>query len=62
MSTPPGPIISVRSALILAISFIVGIAAGVLTFVGGEPWSAAVLAGGAATATSVVLFNSVIEK
>jgi hypothetical protein len=57
---PPGSLISTRTALILLLAVLVGLAAGALTFTVAHSIAAAVLAGGAAFASTIRLFHTII--
>lgn len=56
----PGPLLPVRTALVLLLAVLAGVGGGVLTVLGGEPWPAAVMVGGAATGAALVLFHNLI--
>lgn len=58
--TSPPPLLTVRSALILFLALVAGAVAGGLTRLGGNSWPEAVLAGGAAAAAALALFQSLI--
>ncbi len=58
--TPPGPLLTVRAALVLLLGVLTGVAAGLLTFYGGSPWPAAVLLGASASGGATVMFHSLI--
>ncbi|HEY3713174.1 MAG TPA: hypothetical protein VGL39_01505 [Jatrophihabitantaceae bacterium] len=62
MSKPksPPPLLSPRAALVLALSILVGIGAGVLTRLAGAPSADAVITGVAATGVAVQLLNGLI--
>lgn len=53
-------LLSLRATLVLALSVLVGIGAGVLTCLGGAPPSVGVLAGCAAFASAVAFFHHLI--
>ena len=61
-SNQPGPLLTVRAALILLLAILVGSAAACLTDLGGGTLSAATLAGGGTAGAGVALFNSIIGK
>lgn len=50
-----------RTALILLLAVLTGTGAGVLTYLGGQPWPTAVLTGVGATAAAVTFFDRVIS-
>ncbi len=56
----PGPLPGARTLLILLLSVLTGITAGVLACLGGQPWSLSVLAGGGASAAAVTFFDRFI--
>ena len=53
--------IDLRLALILISSLLVGLIAGLLTFVAGSPWALAVISGGAAFGASCFFFDWLIK-
>lgn len=61
-STPPDPLFSVRTALVLLLAVITGAAAGILTFLMTFSVPASVLAGGSAWGAGLVLFHMIIGK
>jgi len=56
----PGPLLGVRAAVVFVVALVIGIAAGVLTYLAGDSVPAAVLAGAAATGTAVALFHRIV--
>jgi hypothetical protein len=56
----PGPLLSLRAALLMLLAALVGLGAGVLTFLGGQSVPAAVLAGCTAAAAGILFFNKMI--
>lgn len=56
----PGFLPGVRTLLVLVLSVLTGITAGVLAYLGGQPWSMAVLAGGGSVAAAVTFFDRFI--
>lgn len=61
MTSPtPGPLLSIRTALVLLLAVLVRVAAGVLTFLGGRSVPSAALAGCTAAAAGTLFFNKVI--
>lgn len=59
--TPPGPLLTVRAALILLLAVLVGIAAGMLSSHGGTAWPGAVLLGASAAGGATALFHNLIS-
>jgi hypothetical protein len=57
---PPDSLLSPRSALILLLAVLVGVAVGALTLAAAHAVPAAVLAGGAAWASAIKLFHKII--
>jgi hypothetical protein len=60
--SPPGPLLSVRTALVLILSFMVGMSAAVLSYLADQPVPTAVLVGGGASGASLLLFHTLIGK
>lgn len=61
-SSSPGPLLSLRAAVVLLLALLVGLSACVLAYLAGHSLPAALLAGGSATGGAVMLFNSVIGR
>ena len=59
-SSPPGPLLSIRAALLMLLSVLAGLAAGALTFLGGRSVLSAVLAGCGSAGAALLFFNKVI--
>ena len=59
-SQQPGPLFTVRSALILFLGFTCGALAAFLSYLGGRSAPASGLVGGGAFAAAVVFFNAII--
>ncbi|MFC8177011.1 hypothetical protein [Streptomyces sp. NPDC057325] len=57
---PEAGLLSGRTALVLLLSALCGIAAAILWSMAGHPWPDAVLAGGAATGGALGLFQQLI--
>lgn len=63
MSRPtPGPLLSVRAAVILLIAVVAGIVAGVLGYLATGSLPAAVLTGGGAAGGAVLLFQTLVAS
>lgn len=60
--SPPGPLLSVRAAVVLLLALLVGLCACGLAYRAGHSLPAAVLIGGSATGGAVVLFNTLIGR
>ena len=56
----PDPLLSIRTALVLLLATLVGLGAGVLGYLGGQSWPAAVLTGLGAAGGALMLFHSLI--
>jgi len=56
----PDPLLPVRTALVLLLAVLAGVGSGVLTVLAGQPWPAAVLAGGSAAGAALVLSHTLI--
>jgi hypothetical protein len=59
---PPGPLLSIRAALILLIAIVVGLAAGVLSYFSNGGIATAVLIGGAGAGGALMLFHSLLDR
>lgn len=65
MATRPtgsGPLLSLRSAVVLFFASIVGLIAGALSYLGDPSCSLAALLGGGAAAGAVSFFHAIIEE
>lgn len=62
MANPPGPLLTVRAALIFLIALAAGAATATLTYLAGHSAPAAALAGGSAAGGAILLFNSIIGR
>jgi hypothetical protein len=60
--SPPGPLLSVRTALVLALAFIAGLTGGLLSYLANQSMPSAVLVGGGAAGASLLLFHTLIGK
>ena len=58
---PPGPLFSVRTALILLLACVTAAIAGVLTYVNSKSAPEAGLVGGSALGAAVIFFNKIID-
>jgi hypothetical protein len=56
----PSPLLTVRAAITLLFSLVIGCGAGVLSFAGNHSAAAAVLVGAGAGGGAVVLLNNII--
>lgn len=61
-SQEPEPLLSLRATVILLLALLIGVAAGVLTYLGGQPVPAAVLMGGGAAGAALALFHNLIGR
>lgn len=59
---PPGPLLSIRTALILLIAIVIGLVAGVLGYFSSGGIAAAVLIGGGGAGGSLVLFHTLLDR
>jgi hypothetical protein len=59
-NSPPGPLLTVRAALIFLIALAAGAAAATLTYLAGHSVPAAALAGGSTAGGATLLFNTII--
>ncbi len=62
MAPSPGPLLSVRAAVILLLAAVVGLLAGLLAHLAGQPLPAACLVGGGAIGGSVLLFHTIVGR
>ncbi|GAA0811961.1 hypothetical protein [Spirilliplanes yamanashiensis] len=60
--TPPGPLLTVRAAVVLLITLILGVFAGCLAYLADHSVPAAVLWGGGAAGGSLLLFHTIIGR
>jgi hypothetical protein len=58
----PGPLLTVRAAVVLLLALVVGVLAGVLSFLAEHSVPAAVLWGGGAAGGALMLFHSIIGR
>ncbi len=61
-SPPPGPLLSVRAALVILLAALVSTATGGLTFLTSQSIPTAILAGGAAAGGALLCFNQLIGQ
>jgi len=59
---PPGPLLSIRAALVLLIAFVVGLAAGILGYFAHGGITTAVLIGGAGAGGALRLVHTVLDR
>jgi hypothetical protein len=59
---PPGPLLSIRAALILLIAIVVGLVAGVLGYFANGGVATAVLIGGADAGGALMLFHTLLDR
>lgn len=63
MATPqPGPLLSVRAALVLLIAVVVGLVAGILGFLASGGIAMAVLIGGGCGGSALALFHTLLDR
>ena len=60
--TPPGPLLTVRAAVVLLITLIIGVIAGCLAYLADPSVPSAVLWGGGAAGGSLLLFHTIIGR
>jgi len=58
----PGPLLSVRAAVVLLIAAVVGLVAGALGFLATGSVPAAVLTGGGAAGGAALLFHTLVDS
>jgi len=61
-SQQPGPLFTVRTALILFLATTTGVAAALLSYLGDKSAPTSGLVGGGAFAAAVVFFNAIIDS
>jgi hypothetical protein len=62
MSQSPGPLLSVRSAFVLMLALVVGITAGLLSYLSTHDLPAAILVTGGACAEGILLFHTLLAR
>ncbi len=60
--SPPGPLLSVRAAVVLLLALVVGLCACGLAYLANHSLPAAALVGGAAAGGALMLFHTVIGR
>lgn len=60
--SPPGPLLTVRAAVVLLLALVVGVLAGGLAYLTDHSVPRAVLWGGSAAAGALLLFHTVIDR
>lgn len=61
-SSPPGPLLSVRAAVVLLLALVVGLLVGGLSYLTDHSVPHAVLWGGSAAGGALLLFHTVIDR
>lgn len=59
---PPGPLLSVRTALVLLIAIVVGLVAGILGYFANGGIATAVLIGGGGAGSALALFHTLVDR
>lgn len=59
---PPGPLLSIRAALILLIAIVIGLVAGILGYFVNASIAAAVLVGGGGAGGALALFHTLLDS
>ncbi|MGH3831415.1 MAG: hypothetical protein ACRDRS_13375 [Pseudonocardiaceae bacterium] len=59
---PPGPLLSVRAALVLLIAVVVGLVAGILGYISSGGIATAALVGGSGAGSALALFHSLLDR
>lgn len=59
---PPGPLLSVRAALVLLIAVVVGLVAGILGYISSGGLATAALIGGGGAGSALALFHSLLGR
>ena len=62
MTSSPDPLLTVRAAVILLLALVIGVLAGVLSYLTDHSVAGAVLWGGGAAGAALVLFNSIVSR
>lgn len=57
---PPGPLLTLRAAVILLLAVVIGVIAGVLAYLSGSTVPGAALVDGGASGGAILLFHTVI--
>jgi len=61
-SSSPGPLLTVRAAVLLLLAFVIGVIAGVLSYLADHSVPSAVLWGGGAAGGAIVLFHQLVDR
>jgi hypothetical protein len=61
-TNPPGPLLTVRAAVVLLIALFIGVIAGALAYLVDHSVPSAVLWGGGATGGALLLFHTLIGR
>lgn len=61
-STPNAPLLTIRAAVILLLALVIGVLAGFLSYQTDSSLPGAVLWGGGAAGTGIVLFHSIVGR
>jgi hypothetical protein len=59
---PPGPLLSVRAALVLLIAVVVGLVAGILGYLANGGIAMAALIGGGGGGSALALFHTLLDR
>jgi hypothetical protein len=59
---PPGPLLSVRAALVLLIAVVIGLVAGVLGYLANGGIAMAALIGGGGSGSALALFHTLLDR
>ncbi len=59
--SPPGPLLTVRAAVVVVLALNVGVLAGALSFLADPSVPVAVLCGSGAAGTALLLFHTLVE-
>ena len=60
--SPPGPLLTVRTAVVLLLALVVGLLAGALSYLSNRSVPVAALVGGGASGGALVLFHTIIGR
>nr|WP_258545140.1 hypothetical protein [Micromonospora provocatoris] len=58
----PGPLLTVRAAVILLLALVIGVLAGALSYLAQGSVPAAILVGGGAAGAALLLFHTIIDR
>ena len=59
-SSSPGPLLNLRAAVVFLLAFVIGVVAGLLSYLADRSLASAVLWGGGAAGGSLMLFHQLI--